>query len=182
MSEVAERYRKVAGAFTARAEGVAADGWDAPTPCSEWVVRDIVSHMVGVTSGFLGRAGVELAQGPSADADPLGAWTAASAGMQAALDDPAVAAKEFESPMGANTLEAFVGRFGVGDVLVHTWDLARATGQDERLDEDEIRRLYALLEANEEMIRQGTSFGPPVEVADDADEQTKLLAFTGRTV
>jgi len=65
-------------------------------------------------------------------------------------------------------------------VLIHTWDLARAVGLDERLDQDEVRRLFESMEPNDELMRQGTAFGPRVEVPDDADEQTKLLAFTGR--
>ncbi len=84
--------------------------------------------------------------------------------------------------MGTSTLERFIGLFGVGDVLVHTWDLARATGLDERLDPDEVHRLLAAMEPNDEMMRQGTAFGPKVAVGPDADEQTQLLAFSGRRV
>ena len=80
------------------------------------------------------------------------------------------------------TLEATVGMFGIGDVLVHTWDLARATGLDERLDADEVHRLLVVMEPNDAVMRQGTAFGPKVPCPDDADEQTKLLAFTGRHV
>ena len=82
--------------------------------------------------------------------------------------------------MGTTTFEKSIGMFGIGDVLVHTWDLAWAVGLDERLDADEVQRLSAVMEPNDEMMRKGTAFGPRVEVADDADAQTKLLAFTGR--
>ena len=80
--------------------------------------------------------------------------------------------------MGTSSFERFTGMFGVGDVLVHAWDLARATGLDERLDEDEVHRLFTMMEPNDAMMRQGTAFGPKVEPPPGADEQTKLLAFT----
>lgn len=180
MTEISDRYRKVAGDLSARVAAVSPDAWERPSPCEGWTARDVVAHVVEATGMFLGRAGVELPQGPSVDDDPQGAWEAARTAMERALDDPEVAQTEYDSPMGRTTLETTVGMFGVGDVLVHTWDLARAAGLDERLDQDEVGRLYAVMEPNDELLRQGTAFGPKVEVPDDADQQTKLLAFTGR--
>ena len=180
MTDVAERFRKVAEGFTARATEVPPEAWDRPAPCEGWVARDIVRHIGDTTRMFLGRAGVEVPQDPSADEDPVGAWFAVRDTVQAALDDPEVAATSFDTPMGPSTLEETIGRFGIGDVLVHTWDLARATGLDERLDPDEVHRLFEVMEPNDEMMRQGSAFGPKVDVPAGADEQTRLLAFTGR--
>ena len=70
--------------------------------------------------------------------------------------------------------------FGLADVLVHTWDLARAAGLDERLDPDEVHGFLIGMEPMDQAMR-GEHFGPRVPVPDDADEQTKLIAFTGRT-
>jgi uncharacterized protein (TIGR03086 family) len=67
-----------------------------------------------------------------------------------------------------------------GDEFQHTWDLARATGLDETLDPDEVHRLYESMEPVDELLRNSGHFGPRVAVPDDADEQTKLIAFTGR--
>ena len=66
------------------------------------------------------------------------------------------------------------------DILVHTWDLARATGLDETLDPDEVHSLYEGMQPMDEALRQSGHYGPRVPVPDDADEQTKLIAFTGR--
>ena len=66
------------------------------------------------------------------------------------------------------------------DVLIHTWDLARATGLDETLDPDEVQGMADAMEPMDQMLRDSGHFGPRVPVPDDADEQTKLLAFTGR--
>jgi uncharacterized protein (TIGR03086 family) len=180
MSETAERYRNVAAAFTERVEQVPAGAWDNTAPCEGWVARDIVRHIVDTAGYFLGRGG-EAVAAPSVDDDPVGAWKAVRDAIEGALEDPAVATMEVESPMGKSTFEELIGIFGVGDVLVHTWDLARATGQDETLDAAEVSRLFEYMQPMDEMMRKGDAFGPKVEPPAGADEQTKLIAFTGRT-
>ena len=181
MTEISDRYRRVADGLTARVEAVPPDAWDRPTPCEEWVARDVIAHLADSARMFLGRGGVELPDGPSPADDPAGSWAHTRDAVLAALEDPEVAARRFDTGMGEMTVEGMIGRFGVGDVLVHTWDLARAVGLDETLDPAEVRRLFETMEPNDEMMRQGTAFGPKVEVPDDADEQTRLIAFTGRT-
>lgn len=178
--ETAERYRKVTADFTARAHAVPDDGWDRPAPCEGWVARGIVRHMVDTAGFFGGGAGVEMPKGPSVDDDPVAAWEGVREATLAALEDPEVAEREFESPMGQTTLDSMIARFGVADVLIHTWDLSRAVGLHETLDPDEVQRVYELMLPNDEMLRQGTAFGPKVDVPDDADQQMKLIAFTGR--
>ena len=66
------------------------------------------------------------------------------------------------------------------DVLIHTWDLARATGLDETLDADEVHRFADGIEPMDEILRTSGHYGPRTPVPDDADEQTWLLAFLGR--
>ena len=176
MSETVDRYRNVAQQFTERVTAVPGEAWDNPAPCEGWVARDVVRHIVDTTSYFLGGP----VDAPSVDDDPVAAWTAVRAATLAALDDPEVAQAERETPMGSMTVKQLIGRFGVADVLIHTWDLARATGLDETLDSEEVRRTYKMMEPNDERMRAGGAFGPRVEVPDDADEQTKLIAFTGR--
>ena len=100
--------------------------------------------------------------------------------VQRSLDDPEVAGRERETQMGKNSFENVTSMIFTSDVLVHTWDLARATGQDETLDADEVARMYAGMEPMEEAIRGSGHFGARVDVPDDADAQTRLLAFTGR--
>ena len=178
MSEVAERYRSLARGLTARVEGVPPGGWDRPSPCAGWRARDVVGHLAEWMPGmFFDGAGLPRPAIPTADEDPAGAWRALDEALQSALDDPVTASR----PCGPFALEEAFDRFGLPDVLVHTWDLARATGQDEALDEGEVRRLLAAMASvDEELMRGSGHFGPRVEVPDDADEQTRLLAFTGR--
>jgi uncharacterized protein (TIGR03086 family) len=172
MSEASERYRKVAGQFTQRAKEVPEGAWDKPAPCEGWVARDVVRHMVEWMPGFfLGSVGIELNDVPSVDDDPVGAWEVVSDAIQAALDDPEIAAREFEMRVGRYTVEQAVGTF---------WDLARATGLDETIDADEVHRLFEGMKPIDDILRQSGQYGPRVDVAGDADEQTQLIAFTGR--
>lgn len=180
MSETADRFRNVASRLSERVAAVPDDAWDRQSPCAEWTTRGVLGHLVGNTGWFLGRAGLEAPSGPSVDEDPKAAWEAAREATQRALDDPEVAQREVESPMGNMPLEQLIGMIGVADVLIHTWDLCRAAGIDESLDPDEVHRVYEGMRPNDEMIRRQGVFGPKVEVPEDADEQTRFLAFTGR--
>ena len=180
MSDVAERFRNVAAQFTVRVE--AADGaWDNPSPCEGWVARDIIRHMVAWMPGyFLGAHGFEAPEIPSVDVDPAGAWTSLRDAIQSALDGSARTHEQATSD--GMTLEQAVGAYGIGDVLIHTWDLARAAGLDDTLDAGEVHRAFQALNRPGEQVLQNGHFAPRVEVADDASEQTRLIALTGRRV
>ena len=182
MSDMADRYRRVSGRFTQRAHEVPDGAWERPAPCDGWVARDVVRHMVDWMPSFLVSAGgPELPTGPSVDDDPVGAWSTMSDGIQALLDDPTVAASEIRHPRaGTHALGDAIGMFFLGDVVVHTWDLARATGLDETLDPDEVSRMLRGMEPLDDVLRASGQYGPKVEVPADADEQTRLIAFTGR--
>jgi uncharacterized protein (TIGR03086 family) len=170
----ADRFRRLAAAFTDRVEGTT--DWGAPAPCEGWVARDVVDHLTSWVPGFFDGA-LDL---PVATGDPVADWAALRDAVQAALDDEAVSAREVTSRAGTHPVGVAVDQFVTGDVLVHTWDLARATGQDERLDEVEVHRMLEGMLPMDEVLRSSGHYGPRVEVPDDADEQTRLIAFTGR--
>jgi uncharacterized protein (TIGR03086 family) len=180
MSSVAERYRRVSAGFTTRADAVV--DWDVPSPCEGWTARDIVDHLVEWFPPFLAQgAGVDLGAGPPVASDPAGAWRSLDRGVQTLLDDPATAGRRFRHEhVGDHALPDAIGQFFLGDVLVHTWDLARATGQDETLDPDEVASMLDGIEAYDEALRESGQYGPKVDVPTDADPQTRLLAFLGR--
>jgi uncharacterized protein (TIGR03086 family) len=129
---------------------------------------------------FAGFVGLTLEPGPDVDADPLGAWTAASTQLQAHLDVPETADRQFQGFSGATTLAEAVDRFLCFDLIVHGWDLSRAAGLDERIDPAELDRLWESVEAFGDQIRSEGAFGPPVNVPAGASEQDKLLAHLGR--
>jgi uncharacterized protein (TIGR03086 family) len=68
----------------------------------------------------------------------------------------------------------------LSDLHVHTWDLARATGGDERLSPEVAAIVLERLKPNDEALRKSGSFGPKVEPPQDADVQVELLCFLGR--
>jgi uncharacterized protein (TIGR03086 family) len=181
MEEIAERYHRISKQFTDRVRGVAPDAWENPSPCEGWTARDVVGHLTEWIPGFFGAQGVEFPALPSVDEDPVAAWEAVQAAVGAALADPTVANRDVTTPFSTQSLAETVDMIVTGDVFTHTWDLARATGQDDVLDRDQLRRMTAAIGAMpEEAMRAGGMFGPRLAVPDDADEQTRFLALVGR--
>jgi uncharacterized protein (TIGR03086 family) len=176
----AEEHRRVAGLFTDRVRGTTE--WDAPAPVDGWVARDVVRHLVEWFPAFLeSGAGLTLAHGPSVDDDPVAAWLVHSDAVQALLDDPETPSRVLRNPhIGEVQLDEAVDLFYTADVFMHTWDLARATGQDETLDPEKCAVLLAGMEKYEDAMRSSGQYGPRVEVPADADAQTRMLAFIGR--
>ncbi|AKH84839.1 hypothetical protein AA958_24450 [Streptomyces sp. CNQ-509] len=182
-TQAAEEHRRIAAGFTARVRGAEAGRWDDPAPCEGWVARDVVRHLVEWFPGFLKTgAGIELPEGPSVDDDPVAAWQVHNDAVQSLLDDPATAGRTLSHPQtGDLPLAQAIDRFYTSDVFMHTWDLARATGQDEHLDPAKCAALLAGMLPMDEVLRGSGHYGPRVEVPESADVQTRLLAFTGRT-
>ncbi len=180
MSEVQGAYRRVSNGFDAAVKAVTPDKWGAQSPCELWTARDVVAHVVaghrGVIAGARGGDPAPL----GADEDPKQAWEEASRGMAEIAGDPELTAKEIDGPTGKMPAGEIIGRFVAMDVLVHTWDLARAVGGDEHLDEDACAQAYSGLKPMDAMIRQPGVFGPKVEVPAGADLQTEFLGFLGR--
>jgi uncharacterized protein (TIGR03086 family) len=176
----ADEHRWVAAAFTDRVRG--ASDWDAPAPVEGWTARDVVRHLVEWFPSFLkAGAGVELAHGPSVDEDPVAAWQVHSDAVQDLLDDPGTPSKVLVNRhIGEVPLDRAVDQFYTADVFMHTWDLARATGQDETLDAAKCAELLAGMEPMDDLLRQSGQYGPKVEVPAAADVQTRMLAFIGR--
>jgi uncharacterized protein (TIGR03086 family) len=176
----AERHRQVGRLFTDRVRGTRF--WDSPAPVAGWVARDIVRHLTQWLPALLSSGtAVELPRGPSPEDDPVAAWLVHCTAVQALLDDPATADRILANPhIGAMPLDRAIDQFYTPDVFMHTWDLARATGQDDRLDPDFCRQLLAAMEPMEDAIRSSGQYGPRFPVPPDADPQTKLLGFIGR--
>jgi uncharacterized protein (TIGR03086 family) len=182
MTTPAEEFREVGGRFGVVAAGVRPDQWDGPSPVDEWTARDVVRHLVEWFPSFLaGGADVHLPPGPSVDDDPAGAWDHLQSEVQAILDDPTSADLVLSNPhIGEVAVPEAVSRFFTADVFMHTWDLARATGQDDTLDPERCAVMVAGMEPIEDVMRGSGHYGARVAVPDDADAQTRLLGFIGR--
>jgi uncharacterized protein (TIGR03086 family) len=169
--------------------GVRRDQLGAPTPCPDFTVADLVDHLVGAgwQAVTLGRdespAGAEFPHVDLADApDQL-----RRAGMeaQAAWTDDARLAARVTLPWGETHPGVTVVNMYLAEVAGHTWDLAAATGQLERL---EPRLGTTALEAARAMLRpeyrnvigNGNPFGSEIEAPPDATEWERFAAFLGR--
>lgn len=155
--------------------------WDAPTPVPEWVARDVVHHLVTWLPGFLGGAGVDLAPGPDAATEPAAAWAHQVEQVQRLLDDPATEQIVYRSEhMVDRPLPEVISDFYIADIFMHSWDLARATGQDDTLDAARCQAMYDGMLPMSHMLQASGQFGTPVPVPDDAPAQDKLMGLIGR--
>ena len=177
----AERWRRLADDLGRRVDGVPPGRWDDPAPCEGWVARDVVRHLVEwMPALYFPAVDLPVPAIPSVDDDPAAAWRATDAAVSALLADPALAGRPTSTRAGDMTLEALVAMTGLMDLLVHTWDLARATGQDETIDGEEAAAFLAGIEPWDAALRGSGHYGPRVPAPDGADAAAGLLAFTGR--
>lgn len=173
-------YRAATDRAVAVVEGVRRDQLCWPTPCSEWTAQQLIDHLVG-------GADYLLAAATGAEPIPLGGALVTDYGVcvdraLTALELPGALERVCVSPFGFDwpMADAVAGTFM--DVLVHTWDLARATGQDEQLDARLVEACTAIFLP--EMPRRGREagiIGPEVLLGEDASAQDRLLAAMGRT-
>ena len=179
--EPAQEFAEVAGRFAEVVAGVRPEQWDAPAPVPGWRARDVVRHLVEWFPALTHDLPVGPARGPDVDDDPVAAWEVFAHSVQALLDDPRTAALVPTNPnFGRVPLDQAVSRFFTADVFMHTWDLARATGQDDRLDPERCAALLAGMEPLDALLRQSGQYGPRVDVPEDADVQARMLGFIGR--
>jgi uncharacterized protein (TIGR03086 family) len=181
MSESSEKYRRAVSGLTAVVEGVPTDRWSAPSPCEGWTAAHVVGHVVAGFHRVAAAAGPSEApeQTEAAPADPAAAYAAARDRALAVLTEENLA-KTVQSPAGEMPLDQMVGMFSTPDVLIHSWDLAKAAGINVTLDPDLVRETYGALLPIDAMVRAAGVFGPKVEPPEGADPQTTLICFTGR--
>ncbi|GAA8852471.1 maleylpyruvate isomerase family mycothiol-dependent enzyme [Helicobacter pylori] len=177
---VADRYRSASDGFARRVAGTT--DWDAPTPVAQWRARDVVGHLTTWLPALVASGcEVRLDPVPSAEEDPVGAWAGLDGQLRSLLDDPATEEVVFEHEhIGRMPLPQMLDQFFTSDVVFHTWDLARATGQDDRLDEAYLAEALAGMQAHAEMIRSSGQFGEQQPVPEDASVQERFFAFIGR--
>ena len=160
--------------------GVRADQYDDPTPCEEWTVRDLLTHMIGVVAG-LGAAAA--GQPPSSafelSPDPAGQFQELAAITLAAWRTPGVLGKVVDGGAGPMPGRVLAG-INLLDTATHTWDLATATGQPAGLPNDVAKAaLEASLQTISPEIMPGR-FGPELTAPDGAGATQRLVAFLGR--
>jgi uncharacterized protein (TIGR03086 family) len=170
--------------FGKKVHAVPPDGWERPTPCTDWSVRDVVNHMVGEhlwVPELLGGATVDEV-GDRFDGDVLGddapaAWDAAiyrslTAWSQTPADAP-VHLSAGDTPAQGYAEQMLV------DLVVHGWDISRGAGLDERMDAATVLHALAFVEPHVRWLAASGLFAEPVDVSSD-DPQDRLLGLLGR--
>lgn len=191
MSEIADRYRKHADAFGRKVAAVRPDQWSNPSPCEAWSARDLGDHIVSMHGYMLRPVDRRLSPAPTVQEDPVGAYEAARADVEAVLGEPSLAGAECETPNGRMTVAQQIDEVVSDDLVLHGWDLARATGQDDAMDPEDVERLWSItnaipLELMEKYRTPGgvgpgvEVYGPEVKVPGGAPLQARLLGLIER--
>lgn len=170
--------------FTDRAERFSSilssvSDWDAPTPCAEWTVRDVVAHTIETERDFLQRQGLDA--GPAPDqSSPAEAWRAHAAAVTTALEAPGVADREYDGYFGRTTIGATMADFYGWDLVIHGWDVARASGQESPLSDEEAESLGATADGWGDALYSEGICAAAVPVPSSASPADRLLGRLGR--
>ncbi len=182
LDEIAERHLRACARF-GEVVAEASGSWSVPTPCTEWDARALVEHVIGFHDVLLLRP---LGAKPDCPKDdPPVRWAATHSALRTLFDRPGFFDGPIEVPaIGNNPATRIEAAPLVGllsqDVLVHTWDLARAVGCDDRLDPDLCALFLSRLPDDPTSQARSGMFAPPLEPPPGADPQAVLLARMGR--
>ena len=171
-------------------DGIKPDQWNAPTPCSEWNVRQLLHHLTNGNVIFGRIASGERSPGPITEEeratdwlgdDPPAGFRAAGKLMHDAFMTPGFLEGTFETPFMGERSGSHIVHMRMNEQLVHGWDLARGTGQPaafpDELAEEALRFWQTALG---DRPRTGMPFGQPVHLPDDAPAIDRLAAYLGR--
>ncbi|MEU0373017.1 TIGR03086 family metal-binding protein [Streptomyces sp. NPDC006283] len=182
-------YARTAAQFAGLLKTVAPGELERSTPCTEYDVRQLISHVVGVTRRFavIGEGGDGMAVPTHSDGVADEEWSAAFEESlrraTAAWADDAKLAGEYTVPWGRVPGAAAVGGY-VMETLAHTWDLSRALGHPVPLDEELALAVLPLAHQALPADRRGEQvpFAAVREAPADADAYGRLAAWLGREV
>jgi len=184
-------FEPAAHEMAALVAGVCDEQLDAPTPCAEYTVGDLLDHIVGVARAFAAAGakerGVNTPQPPPGNRSLLGDdWRTR---IPRELRTLPAAWNRDDSWDGVTWIGGMempaevVGRVGIDELVVHGWDLARATSQAFSPDRASVA---ASLEFLEPMSQPGMdaarqpAFGAVVEPAAGAVPLERVIALSGR--
>jgi uncharacterized protein (TIGR03086 family) len=172
-----ERYDTAAAGFRRRLEPLAEADFGQLSPCEGWTAGTVVDHSTDVLVLVGNLVGEPLDEG--SPMSRLDRFDRSAAELRTKVADEALASTVTDSPFGRLALKQLVSSVVVHDLVVHTWDLARATRGDDQLDEGLVAHTLASMTPFDDQLRSH-GFGPKVEPPSGADAQTELLCFLGR--
>jgi uncharacterized protein (TIGR03086 family) len=167
--------------------GIAPSQFGDPTPCEGWDVRELLNHVISGNEWAAAlSAGATIPEvGDRFDGDRLGddhvaAYDTTAAAAEAAFKRPGALEAPCAVSYGPVPGEVYAGHRFI-DVLIHGWDLAKATGQDTTLDPELVRACAAVVEPQRELLAGSGMFGDGSVDAAATDPQAVLLSTLGRT-
>lgn len=180
------RHGEALDLFTDRVHSVAADQWDAPTPCTEWTVRDLVNHLAVeqmwvpplLDGSSIDDVGDSL-DGDRLGDDPVATWDGAAAAARKAFHARGALDRTVELSFGSTAADAYCAQM-TADAVVHSWDLARAIGADEHPPKALVDFTGKELGPYIDDLSGTGLFAAPVRPPAGADDWQKLLARLGR--
>ena len=174
--------------FERRLREVRDDQWVWPTPCEQWAVRDLVNHVVAgartyvsLLDGCSRQEASAILNGDVLGDDPVDDFVRAAAPVAGTFRRPGVFERTYPHP-SRDVLGAELAWWRAGGNAIHSWDLARAIGADEHLNEDLVAAVWAQLEPVADALAQSGVFGQGSSGAVESTEPTqrRLLDICGR--
>lgn len=166
--------------------GVRPAQWSGPTPCTEWDVKQVANHVIGenLWAGelFKGRTIDQVGtrfDGDLAGDDPAAAYRKSVDAARSSVEAPGAMETTCHLSFGDFSGAEYAGQLFM-DLLIHGWDIAKATGQDTKLDADLVAACLPIAQQMTSQYRGAGVFGEDLPVAPDADPQVRLLALVGR--
>jgi uncharacterized protein (TIGR03086 family) len=187
--ELHELMAKAAAPAVAVARNVKPDQLEARTPCPDWDVRTLVNHLV-FWSAFRSELAARKQQAPADD--PITEETDFTTRPDwpqtfATQLDRAIAAwaepgaTEGNTGLAGGSMPArMISMMMVGELVVHGWDLARATGQTIDADPLVLEAVQEMTSAMGDQGRKMGAFGDEVEVSPNASLLDRALGLSGR--
>lgn len=171
--------------LTETIDAVPTSAWDNPSPCEGWSARDVVRHLIETQRDFLTGHGVDLGPAPDVDADPAAAWRNHAETVRNRLGEPETANTRFDGHFGPTTIGATMDAFYGFDLVVHRWDIARASdlstsSSPVSFTTDELDRIEAGIAGFGDALYLDGICRPALTPAAGADRATRVLARLGR--
>ncbi|MEY2426273.1 MAG: hypothetical protein QOI61_1845 [Actinomycetota bacterium] len=152
---------------------------DNATPCANFAVRDVLTHMIGGANAFAAAFRGETPPAEPPSDDVLAAFGPALTDLATAIQSPGALERTVAAPFGDTPGSTFA-RFVVLDGLVHGWDLSMATGQEYAPSDGLVANVTAFAEQALDPLRDGDTFADANEAPTSATPIQRLVAYTGR--
>ncbi|MEE8603123.1 maleylpyruvate isomerase family mycothiol-dependent enzyme [Euzebya tangerina] len=176
-----QQFRTLADPFIALARTLTPEEWQQDSPCDGWTAADVVDHVITTQQAFFDGHEIDL-PAASGNRDPAATLEVHVERVVNSLSDPAVPATTFDGFFGPTTVGDTLLRFYGFDMVVHRWDVGRATGREVTFDDAELDLLETAIEGFGENLYLEGICKPAMEVAPGAGRQERLLGRLGRAM